>query len=472
MERLSVDLCIIGAGAAGLSLAAGASQLGQKVVLIERGQMGGDCLNVGCVPSKALLAAGRAAKAGQEAARFGITFAPPQIDWLAVRAHLRGVIAAIAPNDSEARYRGLGVEVIKASARFVSPQEVEADGRLITARRFVIATGSRPLVPPVPGLADAPYLTNETLFDLEMLPRRLLIMGAGPIGCELGQAFRHLGSEVVMVEMGRLLPKDDTEAAEVLRRHLLAEGVELHEGTKVVAVESNAEGPVLVCEKDGAKLRLEGSHLLLAAGRRHDFSDLSLDKAGVALDARGRLVLDAQLRSANKRIYAAGDAAGGLQFTHVAGFHAAYLIKRLLFRLPGRAQTVVPWVTYTEPEVAQVGLSEAEAAATGPIRVLRWPFGENDRALAERDTEGFVKILTDAKGRLLGATIVGRGAGDLIQPVILAISERRKVLSLAKLLAPYPTRGEAVKRAASGFFLDKLFSARTKRLVRWLARLG
>lgn len=467
MARYDYDLCVIGAGSAGLSIAAGASQLGARVALVEKGAMGGDCLNTGCVPSKALLAAADRAVAWREAAAFGLAAAPPAVDFAAVMGHLRAVIAAIAPNDSVARFEGLGVAVLPGEARFLGPDRLAVAGRELSAKRFVLATGSRPFVPPIPGLAAAPHLTNESVFALTERPEHLLLLGGGPIGCELAQAFARLGSRVTLVEQDRLLPKDDPELADFVRRSLLADGVALLEGTKATAVEA---GPTLVVEREGEARRLSASHLLVAVGRRPDYEGLDLAAAGVALEA-GRLRLDRGLRTSNRRIYAAGDAAGGLQFTHLAGAHAGVVIKRALFRLPAKADALtVPWVTYCDPELAQVGLTEAQAAAQGPMRVLRWSLHDNDRAQAERATGGLAKLIVTPKGRLLGAGIVGRGAGELILPYVLAVAGKLKLSDLASVVAPYPTFSEVGKRAAGSFYMPKLFSERTRRLVRLLLK--
>lgn len=451
MQSLSVDLCIIGAGSAGLSIAAAASQLGARVALIEKGAMGGDCLNHGCVPSKALLAA----------ADRGLTFA-------AAMARVQAAIAAIAPNDSEERYRGLGVTVLRAPARFLAPDRLLAGTTEVRARRFVLATGARPLLPPIPGLAEAGCLTNETIFSLQAAPRHLLVLGGGPIGCELAQAFARLGCQVTLVEQDRLLPRDEAEAAGFVARALAADGVRLLTGAKVVAVEA---GPTLVVEQAGRQERIAGDALLVAVGRRPDYGALDLDKAGVRVE-EGRLRLDRRLRTTNRRIYAAGDAAGGEQFTHLASAHAGVVIKNALFRLPARAdRLVVPRVTYTEPEVAQVGLTEEQAAARGPLRVLRWSLHDNDRAQVEEATAGLVKVLATPRGRVLGATLVGRHAGELLLPWILAVQGRLRLGDLAKAVVPYPTLSEASKRAATTFFLPQLLNQRVRRLVRLLLRL-
>lgn len=472
-ERVDTDICIIGGGSAGLSIAAGASQMGAEVVLVEGSKMGGDCLNYGCVPSKSLLAAGKAAKLAMAAERLGIGLGPPRIDFRAVHDHVADVIATIAPHDSVARFEGLGVRVIEAMARFVGPNEIEAGDVRIRAKRFVVATGSRPFVPPIPGLEDVPYLTNETVFDLTERPGHLIIIGGGPIGCELGQAFRHLGARVSIAEMASIMPKDDPELVDLLRTHLLGDGVELFEQSKVMAVEKTQDGLAVRLRCGEEELRIEGTHLLVAAGRRASLEGLDLDAAGVAYD-RGGIKVDRRLRTSNRKIYAAGDVAGGFQFTHIAGYHAGIIIKNALFRLPAKTDDrAVPWVTYTTPELAHVGMTEAEArGTTADLRILRWPFSDNDRAQTERNTEGLIKVITNKRGKVMGATILGAHAGELIQPWILAISQGLKVSALATMIAPYPTLGEAGKRAAGSFYTESLFSARTKRIVRFLLKFG
>ena len=472
-ERIEADICVIGAGSAGLSIAAGASQMGASAVLIEKGRMGGDCLNYGCVPSKSLLVAGKAAQGHRLAARLGIHFTEPGVDFQGVHDHVQGVIAAIAPNDSVARFEGLGVTVIQGAARLAGPQEVAVNGNRVKARRIVIATGSAPYVPPVPGLDAVPYLTNETVFDLTELPEHLIVVGGGPIGCELGQAFRHLGARVSIVEMLQILPKDDPELVEVVRRRLLADGISLYEGAKVTGVSGGPGAVSVTLEQDGASRDLTGSTLLLAAGRRPAVDGLDLEAAGIAHDERG-IVVDDRLRTSNKKVYVAGDAAGGYQFTHVAGYHAGIVIRNALFRLPAKASaTAVPWVTYTAPELANVGLTEAEAReAHGEINLLRWPFAENDRAQAERQTDGLIKVVIRPNGRILGAAIAGTHAGELIHPWVLALSQKLKIGAMAGMIAPYPTLGEIGKRAAGTYYIPKLFGDRTKAVVRFLARFG
>lgn len=466
-QTLTPDLCVIGAGSGGLSVAAGAAQLGAAVVLVERGAMGGDCLNVGCVPSKSLIAAAAAAHAARSGAPFGVT-ADPKVDFAAVRGHIQKVIAGIAPHDSVERFEGLGVTVLRETARFVGPNQVQAGDRAIRARRYVVATGSRPVIPPVPGLAQLDCLTNESVFDLAELPRRLLVLGGGPIGCELAQAFRRLGAEVAIVDQGPILPRDDPELAEVVRARLLAEGVELHERMEVVRAEP---GPALVLAGRAEPVR--GTHLLVAAGRRATVDGLDLQAAGIATDAKG-IKVDARLRTTNARVFAIGDVAGGPQFTHAAGYQAGIVVRNALFRLPARASTrAMPHATFTDPELAAVGLSEAQAQAQG-IRheIVRWPFAENDRARAERATDGLVKIVAGRSGRVLGAAIVGAHAGELILPWVLAVERGLRLSALANLVAPYPTLSEVSKRAAGAYYTPRLFSDRTRWLVRLLRRFG
>ena len=470
---VATDLCVIGAGSGGLAVAAGAVQMGARVVLIEQGRMGGDCLNYGCVPSKSLIAAGRAAHTIRNAGRFGVTGHEPQIDFLRVHDHVKGVIAAIAPHDSQERFEKLGVNVIRAPARFVGPQEVMAEGRRIRARRIVVATGSSPAVPRIPGLADVPHLTNETVFELTEQPEHLIVVGGGPIGCELAQAHRRLGARVTILELFRVLPKDDPDAVRIVRDQLLAEGIDLCEDVQVKAVAREGNAIAVTFEQAGVEQRTTGSHVLVASGRRANVDGLGLEAAGIQYSEKG-IKVDARLRTSNKRVYAIGDVVGGLQFTHLAAHHASVVLKNILFKLPAKVEErAVPWVTYTDPELAHVGLTEALAKEHGiAVQALRWSFEENDRARTERDTGGFAKVLVDRRGRIHGATIVGARAGELIHPWVLAFSNGIKIGAMAQFIAPYPTLGEVSKRAAGSYYTPKLFSERTRRLVRLLMRFG
>ena len=469
-RHIAPDLCVIGAGSGGLAVAAGAAQMGAEVVLVERGAMGGDCLNFGCVPSKSLLAAARVADFWRRGAALGIAYAPPQIDFAAVAESVQRVIASIAPNDSEERFAGLGVRVLRAEARFTSPRTVRAGEIVIRPRRFVIATGSQPMVPAIPGLGGVPYLTNETVFVNRELPGHLIIIGGGPIGIEMAQAHRRLGARVTVIDVGPLLPRDDPELAASLTERLTDEGIDTRPRTEIATVERDGEA---VAIRLASGERIAGSHLLVAAGRRPSIEALDLSAAGIAATVKGILV-DARLRTTNRRAFAIGDVAGGPQFTHIALYHAGIVIRNALFHLPAKVDyRALPWVTYTDPELAQVGLTEAAArAADRSVRVLRWHFAENDRAQTERETEGLVKIMTRGNGLIAGASILGAGAGDLILPWALAISQKLKIGALANLIVPYPTRNEASKRAAGSYYTPTLFSPRTRRLVRFLARFG
>ena len=485
---IDCDLCVIGAGAAGLSVAAGASQMGARTVLIERGSMGGDCLNVGCVPSKALLAAAHAAQSVRTADRYGVQTDPPRPDFAAVNDHVHRTIARIAPMDSVERFQALGVTVLQGHARFTDPRRVAvdmtasamatgaADTPTVTARRFVIATGSQPAIPPIAGLAEAPYLTNETVFQLRDAPDHLIILGAGPIGCELAQAHRQLGCAVTLIDRDRLLPREDAELAAVVRDRLAADGVEMREHTGVDRIDQ-ADGRVVVTVRsaDGATTdsrSIAGSHLLVAAGRKPVVDGLDLDKAGIIHGAAG-IAVDGRLRTSNRRVFAMSDVTGGPQFTHLASYHAGVVIKNALFRLPSKAApSALPRVTYTAPELAQTGLTESEARAQGTaIRILRWAFHENDRAQTEAETNGLIKAVVTPRGRVLGAGIAGHGAGELISLWTMAIANKLKIGAIANLVVPYPTLSEVSKRAAGQFYVPTLFSERTRRIVRFLQRI-
>ncbi len=470
MAVIETDICVIGAGSGGLSVAAGASQMGARVVLLEDHLMGGDCLNYGCIPSKALLAAGHKAHETSTAA-FGVAGHAPDPDFGAAKDHVRAVIAEIAPVDSQERFEGFGVQVIREFGKFISHTEVQAGDHTIRARRFVIATGSRPFVPPIPGLDSVPHHTNETIFDLRDRPAHLIIIGGGPIGLEMAQAHRRLGCKVTVLEGATAMGKDDPEAAAIVLAHLRAEGIEIVEGATASRI-SGAEGAITVETEAGAAFK--GSHLLVAVGRAVNVDKLDLHRAGVAFDRSG-VTVGADLRSTNKRVYAVGDAAGGLQFTHVAGYHAGVIIRPMLFGLPARARRDhIPWATYTSPELAQVGMTEAQARDKhgDGVFVAKAEFAENDRAIATGQTTGFAKVMV-VKGRPVGATIVGPQAGELIGVWSLAIAKGLKMSAIANMIAPYPTLGEINKRAASAYFTPKLFdSALVKRVVGFVQRVG
>ena len=468
---LNVDICVIGAGSGGLTVAAGASQLGVSVVLVERHLMGGDCLNFGCVPSKALLAAGKAAHTIVHAGRFGVSGGRLHVDNVAVRQHVRDVIAGIAPHDSVERFRALGVNVIEGSARFTGPREIKVNGQKVRARRFVIATGSSPMVPPIPGLEAVPYLTNETVFDHDQEMAHLIVIGGGPIGVEMAQAHRRLGSAVTIVEMARMLPNDDPELTAVVQNCLAREGIDIRTGVTAESVASAAGGVAVTLDSGDL---VQGSHILVAAGRKANLADLNLEAARVDYSPKG-ITVDRGLRTSNRKIYAIGDVTGSLQFTHVAGHHAGVVIRSALFRLPAKAKKTahIPWVTYTDPELAHVGQREEAARALhGDINILRFPFAENDRAQAERNADGMIKIVTARNGKILGVSMVGPHAGDLLQPWVMAVSQGLKIGTMAGTIWPYPTFGEVGARAAGSYFIPKLFTDRTRAIVRFLTKFG
>ncbi|SLN32279.1 dihydrolipoyl dehydrogenase family protein [Oceanibacterium hippocampi] len=466
----NVDLCVIGAGSGGLSVAAGAAQMGARVVLIEKHKMGGDCLNYGCVPSKALLAAAHAAETIRRSGRFGVNGHEPAVDFAAVNRHVHGVIAGIAPHDSVERFEGLGVDVRQGAGRFVGPREVMVNDETIRAKFTVVATGSRAAIPEIAGLHGVPYLTNETIFDLATAPERLIVLGGGPIGCELAQAHRRLGVAVTLVTRRGVLPKDDPECGNVVARTLAADGIELVQHAETISVARSGNGiAVKVCQGEQMR-RLEGSHLLVATGRRANVEGLDLDKAGIATYPAG-ISVDERLRTSNRRVFAIGDVTGGPQFTHMAGHQAGVVIRNTLFRMPAKAEkTAVPWVTFTDPELAHVGLGEAAARERhgDRVTVVRVPFSEIDRARAERRDEGFAKVVIGKGGRILGCTIVGAHAGELLLPWVLAIGNKLKIGAMAGVIAPYPTLGDISKRAAGAYFTPTLFSPRVKRVVRTL----
>lgn len=470
---LDIDICVIGGGAAGLAVAAGASQMGAMTVLVERGALGGECLNTGCVPTKAFLAAAAAAQAVREAGRFGVMADAPWMDAKGIYGHVRRTIAALAPVDSKVRFEGLGVTVIGASGRFLNDHEVTAGDYRVRARRFVIATGTSPMVPEIPGLEGVPFLTNDTLLAGETLPDHLIVLGGGPVGMEMAQAHRRLGCRATILERETLLRDEDPELVDVVRRRFRAEEIAIHEQSVVERIETASPGISVAFRQGSGERRVSGTHLLIAAGRVPNVAGLGLEEAGIAFTAHG-ITVDSRLRTSNRRVFAIGDVAGGPRFTHVATHQAGVVLKNALLRIPARVEgRAVPRALYTSPELATVGWREREATAGHrAIRILRWPFFDNDRARAEGDTEGLVKIVTTRRGRILGAGIVGAGAAELIQPWVLALKQRLNIAAMADLIVPYPTRGEAGKRAAMSFFAPIFSSETAKRIVRFLARFG
>ncbi|WP_084420156.1 dihydrolipoyl dehydrogenase family protein [Henriciella litoralis] len=472
-QKLQADLVVIGAGSAGLSAASGAAQLGLKVVLFEKGEMGGDCLNSGCVPSKALISAAKYAAAARESHRFGVVSGTPVADWQKVKAHIRSAIDTIAPVDSQERFEGLGVTVIREHAKFIDEDVISSPSATVRARRIVVATGSKAAIPPVPGLSDVTYLTNETIFEIDELPKHLIILGGGPIGMEMAQAFRRLGSDVTVIEMNRVLARADASHAAIASEVLQGEGVNILENHKAAGVSQKDSTIVVEAEGGDGKVFVEGSHLLVAAGRSAITDGLGLETANVETDKNGIVVGDNLRSSSNKRVWALGDVAGQGQFTHLAGWHASVLVRRAFFKQRTKASSLpLPAVTYTSPEIAQVGLTEAEARDKhgDKIETSCFAFEENDRAIAEGKTVGECKLIL-RKGKLVGASIIGEGAGDIIQLIGYAMSNDMKLTSLTNFISPYPTRTEVVKRAASAHFQDAVFGKPARTLVSLLQRI-
>lgn len=469
------DIAIIGAGAGGLSLAAGASQMGAKVVLFEKSLMGGDCLNYGCVPSKSLLAAAKAIHSSQKWAAFGLKGTPPKADFAAVMAHVRRVIDTIAVHDSVERFEGLGVRVIREMASFKDSHTIIAGEHTIQARRIVISTGSSPLLPQkMLGLGEIPYLTNETIFQLQEAPQHLIVIGGGPIGCELAQAFALLGVQVTLLEGQYILPKDDRDCVAIVRDSLLESGVQLHEGVRVTKIAQEGKTIHVTGETQEQKaFTVKGSHILVATGRRPNVDGLGLEKVGILYDHTG-IEVDKRLRTTNKKIYAIGDVASPLQFTHVANAQAGIVLKNILFQWPAKMETqAVPWVTYTVPELAHVGVTQQQVQAEGLDYVeTLWPYKDNDRAQADCETLGHIKVLTDKKGRIKGVSIVGSHAGELLLPWIQAIREQKTLRTFTDTIVPYPTLSEMSKRVAGSFYAPKIFSKKIQKLVRILRVLG
>jgi len=456
-ETIKADLAVIGAGAGGLVTSAGAAMLGRKVVLFEAGEMGGDCLNYGCVPSKAILTAAHKAHEIREAHRWGIKAGEPVIDFAKVRDTITAAIAAIEPNDSQERFEGLGVRVIREFAQFEGERTIGSDSVEVTAKRIVIATGTRARVPGIEGIDDVPYLTNETIWSVQDLPKHLLILGAGPIGMELGQAFRRLGSEVTIVEAGKPLARLEPEHAELAIESLKADGVSFQLGAMAQSVAKGEDGAITVTLESGQTV--SGSHLLVAAGREPVFDGLDLDKAGVETNAFG-VVTDDKLRTTNKRVYAAGDIAGKGQLTHLAGWHGSVIVRNLYFGVPTKQSSQpIPQTVYTDPPLASVGLSEAAAREQfgEKISVAEFGFDDNDRAIAEGDTRGGVKLIIGKGGKVLGAHAAGARADDILQIAQGVMASGGTVRDLTSPVPAYPTRGEVFKRAAGKYYEPTVF---------------
>lgn len=475
MAKYSHDLIVIGGGAGGLTVASGTAQLGLKTALVEKERLGGDCLWSGCVPSKSLLKSARVYHEARTAERFGLpALKLPAVDLGKVMTRVRGVIDTIAVHDSPERFRKLGVEVYFGQPEFRSPHEVRlGDGTLLSARSIVLATGSAPKSIPIPGLAEAGYLTNVDVFALAKLPPRLITIGAGPIGLELSQAFLRLGSRVTVIDVApQVLPIEDADMAAIVQSRLEAEGARFF-------LEANIEGVSLsggvrklrLKDREGREHTLEAEAILLAVGRQGNSEGLNLEAAGVELD-RGFIKSDSCLRTTARHILAVGDCNGRLLFTHVAGAEGSVAVRRVAFRLPARmGYDHVPWVTYTDPEIASVGLNERRAKAAGlGVSVVSAELHDNDRAQAEGQTDGRIKLLLDRKGRVVGCQLAGLHAGELLAPAIHAVGRKATMSEFLSAIYPYPTLSEIYRKAAGGYYAPRVFNPRVRRLLRLFFR--
>jgi pyruvate/2-oxoglutarate dehydrogenase complex dihydrolipoamide dehydrogenase (E3) component len=472
-QPLTPDLCVIGAGPGGLAAAAKAASYGASIVLIERGAMGGQSLTHGALPLSALCAAARRFNDLKNAWRFGVKAADFSVNHREVGEFIESVIAEAAPNVSAERYTGLGADIIKAPAKFLGPDTVAAGNFEVKARRFIIATGSGPLIPPIPGLDRVPYFTDETIFLHKHRIPHLLIAGAGPTALEFAQAYRRLGSDVTVIAAGPVLPRDDPELRNYLLKCLKEEGVRIVENARIERIEPFGSNIQAVFAVLGRSYSLEGSHLLLTLGRAPNVASLNLEAAGIKYSAQG-IAVTAGMKTSNKKVYAIGDVTGATELAHAATHHAHVALMNALFRLPLRASNeTLPWITFTEPEVAHVGMTEEAArAAHGRLTILRWPYRENERAQAERQTGGFVKVVASRRGKVLGAGIAGAQAGELIQAWSLAMQKNIPLGAMAGVVAPYPTLSEMNKMASESYFLPRAQSTLARRIIGLLAKFG
>lgn len=470
---LNPDLCIIGAGVGGLTVAAGAAQLGASVVLIEANRMGGDCTNYGCIPSKSFLAAAKAARYFRASAKFGIKAVEPEINFLQVNSYIHSVIDTVAIKDSEERFKKLGVTVLKGRGYFLDKNTVQVADTIIKARRFVVATGSKPAIPSIPGLDGLTYYTNETIFDLTEKPQHLIIVGGGPVGCELGQAYALLGVKVTILESSRILAHDEADLVSELRKKLLEEGIAIFEGAKLLQADYQDNNIQISFTHNQQQQAITGSHLLVATGRKARVENLDLEKAEIAYSPKG-ITVDKRLRTTNRRVYAIGDAVGPFLFTHMANYQAGIVIRNVLFRWPAKVNyREVPWVTYTHPELAHVGQTLEEAQKNDPrAQILTLPLSENDRAETEGEITGSIKAVIGKGGRVLGVSILATNAGELLMPWILAVQNQQKIGSFINVIIPYPTSNEISKQVAGEYYKPLLFSPRIRKLVKFLSKFG
>ena len=449
--KYDYHVIVIGGGSAGLTAASGLASFGAKVALVEKGKMGGDCLNSGCVPTKTFLKSAHLASMIKRSGEFGLKAGLEGVNFPKVMERVRAVIGEIAPHDSKERFVSLGVDVIEGEAVFVDSHTVSSGGRNITAKFVVIASGSRPMVPPIPGLKETPYLTNENIFELQTLPKHLVVLGGGPIGLEMSQGFRHMGSEVSVIDMlPSLFPKDDPEVAPLMEKKLTGEGIKFYLGAKITAVRGKDKDITVTIEKNGSAIEINGDALLVALGRAPDTGAMALEKAGVLADKRGYIPADLRMRTNIHNIFTCGDVTGPFQFTHMAGYQAGIVVRNIILPFPAKAEySAVPWTTYTVPEVAHAGYTEPWAKQAGLFKnSVMYSLSENDRAKAEGDTDGFIKLIIGKGGKLIGVTIAGQKAGEMIALATLAVKNKLSASIFAEIIFPYPTESEIYKFAS------------------------
>jgi pyruvate/2-oxoglutarate dehydrogenase complex dihydrolipoamide dehydrogenase (E3) component len=472
--KFNYHIIVIGAGSGGLVVASGGASLGAKIALIEDDSMGGDCLNAGCVPSKSFLRCAHLAADIRDSNLYGLSATLGTVDAVAVMKRVHDVILTIAPHDSAERYTSMGVDVIRERGILVDKHTVKIQNRIITGKYLVIATGSEPAVPPIPGLKDVPYLTNRNIFNIKTLPKKLIILGGGPVGLELGQGFRHLGSDVEIVDVApHLFPKDDHEVAPLMERILRDEGITLTLSTNIAEVTTNGDGITVVVDTNGKKREISGDRLLVSLGRKPVTGNMGLENAGVKLDDRGYIEVNSHLQTTTKNIYACGDVTGPYQFTHMAGYQAGVVLRNIIFPLfKARVDySAVPWTTFMRPEVAHVGYTETDARAKGIyIDSIRINLEDIDRARTENDTTGFLKIIFGKGNRIIGATMVGNKAGEIIPLASVAIHNRMKVTAFMSLIFSYPTEAEIFKFAGLAYAKKSLKPWMTKLIQRILLR--
>ena len=468
--KFDCHVIVIGAGSGGLVVASGAAQLGAKVVLIESDKMGGECLNTGCVPSKTFLKSAHVADDIRNSNYFGLRASLGNVNLSEVGKRVKSVIKAIEPHDSKERFESLGVDVFLQKGTLIDKHTVRVGERNITGKNIIIATGSKPLVPPIPGLKDVAYLTNENVFDLTTLPKNLIVLGGGPVGLEFGQGFRYLGSEVSIVDMlPHIFVKDDPEVAPIMEKKLESEGINLFLSSKIIEVKKERKDIIVITERNGQKKEVAGDYILVALGRVPNTKDLGLENAGIKTDKKGHVVTNERLQTNVRNIYACGDVTGPYLFTHMASYQAGIIVRNIIFRLPSKVDySGVTWTTYTKPEVAHVGYTEPWAKSLGLYKdSVVVNLEEVDRAKAEKDEIGFLKLITGKRNKLIGATVVGEKAGEMIHLATLAIKRKLKATAFINLIFSYPTEAEIFKFASSELY-KRAFKGWMKKLIKAL----